>query len=254
MGNPLVILACKGINKDNKTNVTSLAAAIRSIILTGGSYSIKKPGADQLTAICALLDDLQLPPTPPNDDSPVTKKQLDEALQQLTDTIHSTPGQHANPTSYAGAAQRGAENTDTTRKAPSPEIQEKQITISIRKLDQNVKVTSLTLSELTALCNSTLTKFFTQPENGAIIMEAPICSTSRLKSSNITLTFQNKEDAARAKIHEEWAKIIDPQATLLQCMYTVVVHNAPIDIHKEDTPMQESITDIKDQNSEVVLP
>ena len=64
MGDPLVILVCKGINKDNKANLTSLVAAIRSIIPTGGSYSIKKPGVDQLTAICALLDDLQLPPTP----------------------------------------------------------------------------------------------------------------------------------------------------------------------------------------------
>jgi hypothetical protein len=45
------------------------------------------------------------------------------------------------------------------------------------------------------------------------------------------LTFKNKEDTAHTKIHKEWARHIDPQGALLQHMYAVMVHNAPIDIH-----------------------
>jgi hypothetical protein len=51
MGDPIAILARKGIMKDNKADMKILVAAICSIIPTGSSYSIKKPGADQLTAI-----------------------------------------------------------------------------------------------------------------------------------------------------------------------------------------------------------
>jgi hypothetical protein len=92
MGDPLVLLACKGVTKDNKTDIKVLVAAIQSIIPTQG-YNIKKPGADQLTVICMLLEDLQHHSTPQDDNAPVTKKQLEEALQCLMDTINTAPTQ-----------------------------------------------------------------------------------------------------------------------------------------------------------------
>jgi hypothetical protein len=254
MGDPIAILACKGINKDNKTDIKSLVAVLRSLIPTGGNYNIKKPGADQLTAVCALLDDLQQPNISQDDDSPVTKKQLDDAIQRLSDAICTTSVQHTTVNTYAGAVQRCASNVENARKAPPSEIQEKQVAISMRKVDRNAKASSLSLSELTSFCNSTLTEFFACPENGAITMEAPLRGTSRSQSGNITLTFKKKEDADRARIHEDWTKLIDPQATLLQRMYAVVVHNAPIEIHKDGTSMQENIATIEDQNTETILP
>jgi hypothetical protein len=98
-----------------------------------------------------------------------------------------------------------------------------------------------------------LAEFFAQPENGGITMEAPLHSTSRLQSGNVTLTFKNKEDASHAKIHEDWMKNFDPHASLLQHIYVVVVHSAPTNIHKDDALMQESIVNIEDQNSETML-
>jgi hypothetical protein len=74
MGDPLVMLACKGIMKDKKNDIKALVSTIRSIIPPGSNYSIKKPGADQLTAICMLLEDLHSAPC--GDDAPVTKKAI----------------------------------------------------------------------------------------------------------------------------------------------------------------------------------
>jgi hypothetical protein len=103
MGDPLVILANKGITKDNKTDIIALAAAIHAIIpLAGSNYSIKKLGADQLTAICTLLEEAQHLPMPQGDDAPVTKKQLDEALQCLTVTLHAAPAHPSSDSAYAG--------------------------------------------------------------------------------------------------------------------------------------------------------
>jgi hypothetical protein len=83
------------------------------------------------------------------------------------------------------------------------------------------------------LCNSTLTTFFAQPENGVITMEAPIQGTSHSQLGNITLTFKTKDDTVCAKIHEEWVKILDVQTTIMQGMYAVIVHNAPASFTKK---------------------
>jgi hypothetical protein len=96
MGNLIVILAFKGIMKDNKA---ILVAAICSIIPTGSSYSIKKPGTNQLTAIYALLEDLPTKTCQPNPQhevkihrSPKNKWMKDSSACQ----IPSAPTQH-NP-------------------------------------------------------------------------------------------------------------------------------------------------------------
>jgi hypothetical protein len=114
MGDPLAILACKGINKDNKTDIKSLVAVLGSLIPTGGNYNIKKPGVDQLMAVCPLLDNLQQPNMLQDDDSPVTKKQLDDAIQWLSDAICTTSVQLTATSTYAGVAQLGASNVENT--------------------------------------------------------------------------------------------------------------------------------------------
>jgi hypothetical protein len=139
----------------------------------------------------------------------VTKKYLEDTLNCITETIPSAPLQSSNGTSYGDAAHQGTFNNEPTRKTPSPEVQEKQVTLSMPKVDRMAKVMSLSLSELTALCNKTLAEFFTRPKNGAINMDTPLRGTSPSQTGNITLTFRSKEDATRAKIHEDWVRSID---------------------------------------------
>jgi hypothetical protein len=75
-----------------------------------------------------------------------------------------------------------------------------------------------------------------------------------LTAGNITLTFKTKDNAARAKIHEEWVKKIDLHVMILQHMYMVVVHNSPTGIYTDSELAWKTITSIEDQNAEVILP
>jgi hypothetical protein len=255
MGDPLATLACKGITKDNKADLKVLVVAMRTIIPPqGSSYSIKKTGAEQMTAICALLEEMQYHPTQQDDDAPVTKKQMDEALQRLSESIGMVAAKLPSDNTYVGVTRHGVATTDSPHKTTPLGIQEKQVTISLRKIDRNAKVLSLSLLELTSLCNSILTTYFARPEYGDIAMESPLRGTSRSQAGNITLTFKTKDNATHAKIHEGWIKNLDIQATILQRMYAVVVHNAPVGFHKEDGSAHDTIASLEEQNTENIIP
>jgi hypothetical protein len=257
MGDLLIVLAGKGITKENRFDPKTLSAAIRSVfsgLPSTSPYNIKKEGALQLTAICALLEEMPQHVSSQAEDTPATKRHLDAAVQQLTSAILGTPARSQNNPTYADMARQGAVQSGSNHKAPSPELQEKQIFISMRNAERSAEVSTLPASDLTPFCNRLLTKFFAQPSNGGLTIMTPLRGTSRSQAGNITLTFKSKDDADRARIHDEWIRDIDPNAEIPQRFYAVVVHNAPADIFEDENRMQDAIAMLEGQNHDSIIP
>ena len=70
----------------------------------------------------------------------------------------------------------------------------------MKNATKEAPLTCLPATELTSQCNTFLSAFFCNPENGAINMPNALKSSSCLPNGNIILIFKYKDDAIRAHI------------------------------------------------------
>ena len=191
-----------------------------------------------------------------DDSSPAMKGDLKHAADSINATIINSPNAHllSPPLSYALAACRLPLCSCSTlpRPATSPEVQEKEIFISMQNVSKDAPICKLPATELITRLNMLLTAHFKDPNNGGIDMLNALYSTSQLPNGNFILSFKFKEDATRARVHtNNWVKAIDNAATMPQCTFAVVVHNAPVTIWMEQAHLPNTIKEIEDTNSDV---
>ena len=60
----------------------------------------------------------------------------------------------------------------------------------MRQADHNAKILLAPATELTSICNTILSTFFTMPVNGNFTMTAPLRGTVQTQSGNLILTFK----------------------------------------------------------------
>ncbi|KAF8572984.1 hypothetical protein K439DRAFT_1625387 [Ramaria rubella] len=225
-GDPVAVLASKGITNANKTSIDALATVMESFgdfKNRSGAYTQGKEGALQLMAIAKLLREAALIYGDPND-RPVAKSTLREAVEEIKTAIRmNVPLANNERPTYANVTRNTSPgSTQFTRLSQSAEILDKQIFISMKNADKSSPALSFPSHELTTHCNNLLTDFFAKDINGGIPMANPLCGTSRSLNGNLTITFKSKENAIRERTHaNKWVKAIDPRATTTQHTYAV---------------------------------
>ena len=87
---------------------------------------------------------------------------------------------------------------------------------------------------------------FRDPKNGGLHIDSPLHSTSKLPNNNIVLSFKQKEDAVRARVHAvDWVKLINSGAMVPQRTYAIVAHNAPAAVWRNLVMLHEAMTEIE---------
>ncbi|KAF8523557.1 hypothetical protein JB92DRAFT_3140748 [Gautieria morchelliformis] len=174
-GDPAFILRDRGMSEDNKTDISALAAALKSFgdFKRGNTWNVGKEGATQLVAITRLLREASLLY---GTNRLATNNDLQKVTADIKEAIST--GLASSPAiSYAAAAKKGLGGT--TSQAASPrqkmlaEFQEKQ--------------------------NPGMTPPAAQSVRGI----------SKSAAENITLMFKTAEDAAKARAHaDKWVSVM----------------------------------------------
>ena len=165
----------------------------------------------------------------------------------------SLPRSQVTPLSFADVVRTLAGlRTAAPKPPPSAEAQEKEIFVSLKNTNTSSPFVVAPATELTSKCNTLLTDFFRDPKNGGFNVDSPLCSTSKLPNNNIVLTFKQKEDAVRARVHaEDWVKLINSGATVPQWTYAIVAHNAPAAVWSNPVMLCKAMTEIEKANSDI---
>jgi hypothetical protein len=253
-GNPVHLLATRGVTEDNKTSIPALVSALESFgdfkKPGANAYAIGKEGATQLVAITKLL---RAAASLLGDDRPVSQSDFKMAIQDLKSTFAAgvaSFGQSVAPT-YASMAKRTGTTVMSSgfpqKQNSSLDLQEKQIFVLLKAVSKEAPIHNWDSAIATRHCSEVITKYFENAEGGP--MELPLRGISRSAAGNLTLTFKNTSDALRAREHaQRWVKGIDPAATYPERAYAVVAHNAPIDIWPEDGDIHDAIQALEEYN------
>ncbi|KIJ27327.1 hypothetical protein M422DRAFT_271469 [Sphaerobolus stellatus SS14] len=255
-GDPIAILASKGINRDNFTDPAALATVMEQwgdFRITGGgkTLNLTVAMASELQAVAKLMREHARTYKKADTSENATKSDLLNAVQEIKESLSQGNGQR----SYAQVlGNHQATSSTLTKQINNPEIKEKQIFISTRNIKKDSELFFLPASEITKRCNDLLMEFFTQTQNGGIPMPTPLRGVSRSNVGNLTLTFKTIADTARARIHvDEWIKAIDPEATSPQPLFSIVAHNVPTSTWDgDDLNDREAIRRIENENSETM--
>ena len=128
-GDPLAVLKDCGITNNNKGDLRALVNMLKQI-KANRTYSVGRDGAQQLSAVTALLDEIaELADSPPSA-RPATCNDLQRAVEDIKSSMAS----QSLPMSYATAAKGPLSQNRLMppRPAISPEAQEKEVFISMK--------------------------------------------------------------------------------------------------------------------------
>ena len=251
-GDPVAVLRDKGVTGANKSNLRTLVNVLKSFKDFKAGYH-GQAICSQILAVVKLLDEAV--PAEANEDSsrPATQRDINMAVDSIKAAMTSLPMSQATPLSFADVVRTPAGlRAAAPRPPPSAETQEKEIFVSLKNADASSPFVAAPATELTGKCNALLTEFFRDPKNGGLNIDSPLRSTSKLPNNNMVLSFKQKEDAVRARVHaEDWVKLIDPGATVPQRTYAIVAHNAPAAVWSNPVMLREAMTEIEKANSDV---
>ena len=198
-GSPVHILANKGITKNNKTNISTLATAMETFgdfkWPGTNTYAIGKEGALQLQAITKLLCEAA---TLYGDHRPVSHNEFQQVMQDLKTTLTplTTSTLNNNQPSYAMIAKHGATTqSDTTpsRQKITTKMQDKQIFILLKVVPKDAPIHNWEPAITTRYCVDLISNHFVNSEDGP--MELPLQGISKSAAGNITLNFKTVKDA-----------------------------------------------------------